>query len=365
MNDVQDVRADDGDLALSFVDVWRTLASQWKWLVSLPLAAGLVSVAVTQFIPPTFTAVTVVMPPQGQGGAASALSSLGNLSGLAALSGSVGRSSGDQYVSLLQSATVTQSIVDRFGLMSVYGVKYRIDARQKLAGNVRVSLGKRDGLISIEVDDKNPQRAADIANRFVEELRTVTSSLAVTEAQQRRAFFEQQLTSARDALVQAQRSLQGSGFNAGALKAEPKAAAEDYARIRAELTAAEVRLQVSRSALADNTPEVRQQQSRVTALREQLARLESTSKPVSDDIDYIGRYREFKYRETLFELYARQFEIARVDESREGALIQVVDKATQPEVKSYPKRGLTAVVTTAIAMVLVAVGLLIRRGRRG
>jgi uncharacterized protein involved in exopolysaccharide biosynthesis len=199
-----------------------------------------------------------------------------------------------------------------------------------------------------------------MANRYVEELRRMTSTIAVSEAQQRRLFFERQLGQTRDRLTAAQLALQGSGFSQGALKAEPKAAAEGYAKLRAEVTAAEVRLQAMRGSLVDETPEVRQQQATLNALRAQLARLEQASDAAGGP-DYVGKYREFKYQETLFELFARQYELARVDESREGALIQVVDEASPPERKSSPKRALVAVSATMAALLVLAAAVVIRR----
>lgn len=353
---------DDGP-GMSVADMLAALRRRWLLLVFGPLAAGLASVGVTALIAPTFTANTTFMPPQqAQSAAASALASLGPLAGLAG-GASGARNSGEQYVSLMQSATVSDRIIDQFKLMDVYEAKLRIDARIALTSNVRIALGKKDGLISVAVDDKSPQRAADIANRYVDELRRFTSTLAVTEAQQRRVFFERQLQQSRDKLLQAQQALQASGFNPGALKAEPKAAAEGYARLKAELTAAEIRLQTLRGALADNTPEVRQQLTTIGALAAQLARSEQASQP-ADGPDYVGKYREFKYQETLFELYARQFELARVDESREGALIQIVDAATVPEKKSRPKRAIAALLTTALTALALAVFVVVRAGRR-
>jgi uncharacterized protein involved in exopolysaccharide biosynthesis len=294
------------------------------------------------------------MPPQQtQSGAASALASLGSLAGLAG-TGAVGaRTSGDQFVALMQSVSVSDHIVDKFNLMEVYRANFRVDARNELASNVRISLGKKDGLISVEVDDKSPQRAAEMANRYVDELRRLTGTLAVTEAQQRRQFFELQLQQSKEKLVQAQQALQASGFNAGALKAEPKAAAESYAQLKAAATAASVRLQVLRGSLAEGTPEVIQQQATLAAVQEQMSRTEKPTE-TSNGPDYIGKYREFKYQETLFELYARQFELARVDESREGALIQVVDLATPPERRSKPKRASTAVAVALLTALSLA-----------
>jgi uncharacterized protein involved in exopolysaccharide biosynthesis len=349
---------DDGQ-SLDFFGLAKALGAQWKLLVLGSLSAGLISVGVTSLIAPTYTARTVFLPPQqAQTGAASALASLGALAGLAGGVGG-GSSPAERYIALMQSATVSDRLVDQFELMEVYNVKFRVDARKKLSNNVRISVGRRDGLITVETDDKSPQRAADIANRFVEELRRVTGALALTEAQQRRSFFEGHLQKSRDRLVKAQTELQASGFNASALKAEPKAAADAYARLKAETTSAELRLTLLRNSLADFTPEVMQQQSALSALRGQLATAEK-GVSIADGPDYVGKYREFKYQETLFEVYARQFELARADESREGALIQVVDSATPPERKSSPKRAMIAISSTLISLVVLA-GILLAR----
>jgi capsule polysaccharide export protein KpsE/RkpR len=138
------------------------------------------------------------------------------------------------------------------------------------------------------------------------------------------------------------------------LKAEPRSAAESYARLKAEATNAEVKLQTLRSGLSDAAPEVRQQQTLLSALRAELARVEAATVSQGGP-DYVSNYREFKYQETLFELIARQYELARVDESREGALIQVVDEATPPERKTRPRRAVVALTATAVAaFVLIA-----------
>ena len=353
----------DDDEGLSLLDLAIPLAEHWKLLVIGPLLAGLVALGITYLIAPTFTARTVFLPPQQQqSAAASALSSLGALSGLVGAAANI-KSPADQYVALMQSATVSDHIIDRFGLMKVYDDKYRFEARKDLAKNVQISIGKKDGLISVEVDDHSPQRAADMANRYVDELRDMTSHLALTEAQQRRVFFEAQLKQTRDRLTQAQQALQASGFNPGALKAEPKAAADSYARMRAEVTAAEVRLQTMRRGLADTAPEVQQQLAQLDALRAQLGKVEATT-PSDGGPDYISKYRQFKYEETLFDLFSRQYEMAKLDESREGSLIQVVDAATPPEHKSKPKRALTALASTFGSFLLLAAFVLIRQGWR-
>ncbi len=344
---------DDEDAGVDLLDLALPLLQHWKMLVFAPLLAGVVALGITFLITPTFTSRTVFLPPQQQQSAtASAIASLGALSGLAGAAAGI-KSPADQYVALLQSATVADRLIDEFKLMQVYESKFRIEARKQLAENARVSLGKKDGLITVEIDDTDRERAAAIANRHVDELRRLTSQLALTESQQRRAFFEAQLKKTRDDLTQAQQQLQASGFNPGALKAEPRAAAEGYARLKAEVTAAEVRLQTLRRNLSDTTPEVQQAQTMLGALRAQLGKTEATADQ-SGGPDYISKFREFKYQETLFELFSRQYELARLDESREGALIQVVDVAQPAEHKSKPRRALTAISTTLATVILLA-----------
>ena len=330
-----------GEISFSTTHLTELLlpfAQHWIQLVVLPLFIGALAAAGSFLVAPTFTATTVLMPPQQQqSSAAGALASLGVLAGL---TGGSARTPAELYISLMSSNSAADRLIDQFKLMDVYEVDMRWKARRNLAENASFGVGKKDGLITINVEDEDPKRAAEMANYYVLELRRMTSTLAVTEAQERRVFFENQLQKTKEKLASAQIALQATGFTVEALKAEPKAAAEGYARLRAELTSAEVRLQTVRGGLTDIAPEVRQLQDTVSALRAQVARNESSQVRNDAAPDYVTKYREFKYQEVLFDLMARQFELARVDESREGALIQVVDVAKPPERKTRPKRSM-------------------------
>lgn len=327
----------DDEAGIDWLDLAAAALEEWRLLVLLPLLAAILAAGASFLVVPVFTARTTLLPPQ-QSPQSSALATLGSLASLAG-SGSGLRSSGDLYAALLQSATVEERLVQQFDLVAVYEVKLSVDARRRLQKNTRVEVGKKDGLLSIEVDDNSPQRAAEIANAYVSELRRLTSQLALTEAQQRRMFFEGRLKGTRDDLTAAQRALQASGFSSGALRAEPRLAAESYARLKAEVTAAELRLLSLRNSFAEASQEVQRQVAQVSSLRSQLSRLEAQDTGAADT-EYISRYREFKYQESLFELFSRQYELARTDEAREGALIQVVDTAAAPQKRSKPQRRL-------------------------
>ncbi len=329
-------RSRDG---VSLIELVSALAIRWRLIAMVTVGGVLCGFVLASLIPKWYVARTVFLPPQQQqSSAAAAISQLGALAGFAGGLVSV-KSPADQYVSLMESATISNRIIDRFGLLGVYDVELREEARKELRDNVKMSVGKKDGLISVDVTDREPARAAAIANAYIEELRQLTNGLAVSEAQQRRMFFEQQLGQTKLRLAKAQTALQESGISQGALKVEPKTAAETYARLRAQVTAAEIKLQSLLRMLSENTPEVMQQHAVLAALREQLARAERQTDERGDS-DYVNKYREFKYQEALFDIFVKQYELARVDESREGALIQVVDAAQPPELKAGPKRVL-------------------------
>ncbi len=365
---VRDLQDEDDEAGIALSELAAMLGAKKRLIAMSTAAAAALALGVAFFIPPWFTGTTVILPPQQQqSSAAAAISQLGALAGLAGGLVNV-KSPADQYVALMQSTTVSDSIIEKFKLQEVYDKKFRQDARRQLKENVRIGVGRKDGLITVEVDDHDPARAAAMANAYVDALRQLTNSLAVSEAQQRRMFFEQQLGQTKERLAKAQAALEESGFSQGALKVEPKTAAENYARLRAQATAAEVRLQTLRRMLAENTPEVMQQQAALNALREQVARAERQDDGRSGS-DYIDRYREFKYQEALFDIFVKQFELAKVDESREGALIQVVDVAQTPERKSGPKRALIAVVAAVLVLLLTSTYALVTgvlaRGRDG
>jgi uncharacterized protein involved in exopolysaccharide biosynthesis len=344
--------AEDTAQDISFWTVTRPLAARWKLLLLGSLSAGFIAVAGSFLMKPEFNAKATFLPPQQQQNAmSSALSQLGALSSIAGAGGV--KSPADQLVALMQSETLTQRMVQRFDLVRVYDVDTVGEAREELRERARIAAGKKDGLIGVEVLDQDPARAAAMANAFIEELRKFSGSLALTEAQQRRVFFEDQVKETRARLDAAQLALQRSGISAGTLKAEPRAAAEGFAKLSAELMGAEIKLQALRTGRADSTPEVQSQLAVVAGLRSRLAGLESNTQVGADDVDYLRRFREFKYQEVLFDVLSRQYEMARVDEAREGALIQVVDEAQPPERKVSPRRSVIGIVTTLITGLLL------------
>jgi uncharacterized protein involved in exopolysaccharide biosynthesis len=353
----------ENESSLDMSELFAPVLARWKTIAATGLAIGVLGFGGSYLMTPVYTAECVFMPPQQQSGASAALASLGALSNLVGTQGA--NRTAEQYVSLMQGVTISDRIVGKFDLKNLWDLHFQVDARKHLSRVVQIQAGKKDNLIRIDVTDPSPVRAAAIANQYVTELRTLTNGLAVTEAQQRRVFFERLLEQTRDKLGTAQAALESSGYSAGALNVEPRAAAESYATLKAQQTAADVRLQVLRSTLAETSPEVVRQRETVNALAAQLAKLEAVNREGGQHAgDYIGRYREFKYQETLFDLFARQYEAARVDEAREGSLIQVIDPAQPPERKSAPGHTRYGLASTMIGLLLAFSWLSIKSYRR-
>ena len=366
MNEPMAKTIETEDDEISLLDLLQVVADNLRLLVLGPLAAGLLALGCTFIITPSFTATIKFMPPQQQqSGAASLLAGLGALGGLGGAAAGI-KNPADQYIAFLKSRSVQDALVDRYKLMERYGTEYREAARKEINGNVLVTAGK-DGLITIDVSDKDPSFAAQLANAHIEELGKLMNRLAITEAQQRRVFFEKQLTNAKDNLVKSEQSLRSSGVNRSALKANPVAAVEALAKLKATITAQEIKLASMRGYLNEAAPEFKQAQTELMAMRSQMDRAERADPSASGggDGDYIAKYRDFKYHETLFELFAKQYEMARVDESREGALIQVVDVAVPPERKSSPKKAQIAVITTLAAGFALLLFVFIQQALRG
>lgn len=343
---------------------WRPLLRAGALIAICSGIVGLVALGVSYLIAPTFTGRASFLPPlQQQSSAAAMLQSVAGLGGVAAMAGL--KTPSDQFVALMKSVTVQDALVERFKLLDLYEREFKVDARKRLSSDTKFTAG-RDGLIVVEVDAPDREVAAKIANAYVEELGKLMNRLTLTEAQQRRKFFEEKLAAARSALVLAERALHEGGVGVSSLKSSPTAAVTAVAQLQAQVAAQEVRVASMRGYLSESAPDLRQAQLDLAALRAQLTKL-AAANPVAmgaENAGYIDRYREFKYQETLFDLFARQYELARVDEAREGPAIQIVDVASPPEKKSRPKHLLIAV-GAAVACAAAMLAFMATRGAWG
>ena len=347
------------------LDLLIVFAKHKMLLLGLPAAAAVVSVIVSLLLPNIYTGTTKVLPPQQTQSTSAVLAQLGSLAGLAGGAAASGlKNPNDLYVGMLKSRTVADNLIQRFDLNKLYEQKYQSESRKRLAKATTVVAGK-DGIITIEVDDGDPKRAADLANGYVDELFKLTKVLAVTEASQRRLFFERQLEQAKDNLARAEASTRLALHKGGLVLVEGqgRVMAETSARLRAEITVKEIQIGAMRAFASEQNPELQRAHQQVEVLKRELARTEGTSGSRSSSnaetngkgIENLRLLREMKYNEVTYELLARQYEVAKIDEAKDSAIIQVMDKAIEPDRKSRPRRSLIVLLTVLVTFLLAIV----------
>lgn len=367
---------DDDGPTVGLTDILTWLGEKKRLIALVTIAAAVASFVVAMLLPPVYTARTTLLAPgsQQQSGSAAALAALGSLGGLA---GGLGAKSPDElYVALLKSDTVQRALNERFKLQDHYDVGSYEALRKTLPSYIRVASDKKSGVISVEVDDKDRQFAADLANAHEVEVTKLLGRLAVSEAQLRRAFFEKQLKDTKENLIKAEEGLRAVQEKSGVIVLDKQAEAliAGAALVRAQITEREVQLKVLRTSATDQNPDVMRLSSELRALRSELARMESAQGGAAGSavdmpvgripeaaIDYVRARRELKLQETLLESMVRQYEIAKLDEAKEGPALQQVDIALPPDHKSKPSRALIVIASTLIAFLLVSAWVVVRR----
>jgi tyrosine-protein kinase Etk/Wzc len=348
----------EDEIALS--ERFSALSRRRRLILGITAASVVVALVVSLLLPVYYKAETRILPPLDKGSnlAAQLLGQAGGLIGVAGGAAGV-KSQGELFVAMTKSRTVLDRIVDRFDLMKLYKGKYREDARKKLVELLTVREERKSGIISLTVEDRDPKRAADMANAFVEELKSLAGGLAISEAGQRRMFFEEQIRHTKESLSRAEEEVKGFQQRTGAFQvdAQTNAIIGGIANLRAKISAKEVEAKVLRSFATAQNPDLQRIEEEVRALRTELEKVESgkgrgfdplmsSERVPATGMEYLRKLRELKYNETLYELLVKQFELAKLDEARDAVVIQVIDRAVPPERKSRPNRAQIVLLAT-------------------
>ena len=343
------------------LDVALILAARKRLIILMSVAGFVLGIGLVLTVAPSYTAKATILPPQQEQSSSSALlGQFGTLASLSGLGSSVGlKNPSDLLIGILQSQSVTDAMIKRFDFIRLYHPKRMSDARLMFQKNAKFVAGK-DGLISISFVDGDPRRAAAIANAYVDELYKLNNRLAIGEASQRRLFFEQQLAQEKDKLADAEVELKKTEEATGVIA--PSGQTENIIRqvsqLQAEITEREVELGALRTSSTDQNPDVIRLTTELSGLRAQLRDFENgpgakhapgdisitTANVPEAGLQYIRKERDVKYHQLLFDLLARQYEAARMDEAKSAPVIQVVDPALPPDRKSAPFRALWAIV---------------------
>jgi tyrosine-protein kinase Etk/Wzc len=352
----------------SALDLFVLVAENKRFISRFVLCTLVLAIVIAFVLPVRYEAKTVLLPPTQNSSMASAvlgqLSSLGSLTSLGSLASIGLKTPADMYVAFLTSRTVEDSMIKRFNLMAEYQKKRMSDARKVFERRTSVVAGNKDGLIRIAIEDRNAKRAAELANGYVDEFRKLTASLAISEASRRRLFFEQQLQQAKQDLTASEESMRQTQQNTGVLQIDSQARAliESAATLRGQVIAKQVQIQSMRSYAAEDNPALIVAKQQLSALQSQLDQLAGSQSDDGSDIvlskgrvtetgmEYVRRYRDLKYHEAVFELLAKELEIAKLDEAKEGEIVQVVDVAVPPDKRAFPPRTLIVVAMTVLSL---------------
>jgi tyrosine-protein kinase Etk/Wzc len=344
---------------INLLELLRVLVRNLPLIARITGVVAVLSIILSLAMKNVYTAKATLLPPQKDsgGGAAALLASMGG--GLAGLAGGLGGSS-DLYLGILKSRSVMDSVIKRLNLQTELKEKNADDTRKKLQKLVTFEAGK-NGIITITADYKDPAKAAQLANTFVEELQKKSLQLNLTKASTERSFLEKRLVVVKQDLKSAEEEMKTFQEKYKTIKADSQAAVaiEGIARLRAEMVSKEVQLAALRNSMTDENSEVRTLLAGITKLRSQLNSMSGTGgaggvipsvgNAPAIGVEYIRRLRELKTQEALFEQLTKQFELAKINEARDSSAIQVLDEAVTPIRKSSPKRALIVILSTVTA----------------
>jgi len=367
-NNQQDMTTPDwnNEDEINLLDLLLVILKRKRMIFTILSAVIVLSVIVSLISPKSYIATARILPPQKSGSSMSGLLSQvgGTLGSLA--SGIIGKeSTSDVYVGILESRTVADNLIKEYDLMELYETKYMADTYRALSEMSAFDVDNKSQIISISVEDRDPQMAAKIANSYVEELDIINRTVNITEGQRKRIFLEKRLQTVKEDLIKAEMDLKAfqEEYKLVSIDEQARVAIEGAAEIKAQIIAAQTQLEVLKDFGTEKQNEALMLKARIAELQKQLARIESGSNDKDNDDFYIPfselpdlgmrlarLTREFKIQENVFELLTSQHELAKIEEAKDVNTIQVLDEAVPPDKKAKPKRRIIVILSTFVAL---------------
>jgi capsule polysaccharide export protein KpsE/RkpR len=373
----------DSEKTLSYL---RLVWSRRRLLYRVGLYALLVSAAIAFLIPTRYETTTRLMPPDNQSAsglmmAAASMTSTSGGGGLAGIASDVLglKSSSDVFVGVLGSGTVADRMIEQFDLKKVYHSDHKEDLRKALSAHTAVSVERKSQIISITVTDHSPERAAAMAQAYVEELNKLMADLSTSSARRERIFLEGRLEKVNKDLEDAERDFSqfASKNTAVDVKEQAKAMVTAAAQLQGEMIAAQSQYEGLRQIYTDSNPRVRTIKARIDELQHQLDKLGGKGESATNvesapgdsfypsirklpllGVTYADLYRRTRIQEAVLEVLTKEYELAKVQEAKEIPTVKVLDPAPIPDRKSFPPRLLIMFVGTLMALIAVSVWIL-------
>jgi uncharacterized protein involved in exopolysaccharide biosynthesis len=329
-------------------------------IIKVCTVVAVLSVCYSLTLKNIYTATSKFYPPQKEsplGSFASLLAQTGPLQGLGGLGGP-----GDLYLAITKSRTVADAVVKRLDLQKKEdGTTRTLEAARKAAmGAVKVAVGK-DGIITVSANSRYSQKAADLANAFVDETIKRSVQLYVTKAGSERTFLEKRLEVVKVELKNAEGDLKAFQEKHKTIKVDAQAsvAIEGIARLKAEIAHKEVQLATLRNSMTDESSDVKALQAGISRLKSQVGSMTgsggvdsiipATGNVPGIGVEYVRKVRELKIQEAIFEQLSKQYELAKINENKESSSVQVIDEAVAPLKKSKPRRSIIVLLSTFVA----------------
>jgi uncharacterized protein involved in exopolysaccharide biosynthesis len=359
---------------INLLDLLQVLLKRKKMIFWTTFCAGLLSIIISLLLPKIYTATARILPPQeSESGLSGLLSQVGG--GLGGLAGSlIGmQSSSDLYVGILESRTVADGLIEKFTLKELYDCEYMTDVYEELSDRTNIGVSRTDQIISIDVEDRDPEQAADMANEYVQMLDQINRAVNISSANRKRMFLENRLKKVKADLAAAEQTLKEfqEKYNLVSIEDQARVAIEGAATIKGEIIATQTELEVLKEFGTERQNEVIMLNAKITELQKQLGKIEKGGNHMSrhpigknkntgsdfylpfDKLPELGMQlfrllREAKIQEKVFELMTTQYELAKIEEARNVNTIQVLDEAVPPDKKSSPKRALIVVLSTLV-----------------
>jgi len=348
------------------LDFLLSIVRHKRMIAGITFGAALLSAAYTLTLDNIYTTRTMVVVSDDDKGLMGAL--LGSVgggagAGAAALAGFGGPTRADLYVTMLKTDSIKDPIIDQFNLLQLYKTDKRERVYKKLEGKIKITVGKKDGVISITVNDKSPKLAADLANGYVDELGKMASRISINKSSKNRQFLEERLSATKVNLVRAEDMLKAFQLRHKILDVpeQSKMSIKEVAQLHARLAAQEILLATLKNQYTDSSHEVKAAAATVATIKSQIAKIEgsegTSSIPKMGDVpqlgqEYIRLLREFKIQETLLELLTKQYEMAKFSEAKDVSPVQVLQVAKVPELKSKPFRAKIVLVMSFVGFIL-------------
>lgn len=344
---------------ISLRDIWNAVMNRRRLVLAFMALGFVLSLVISLLLPNIYLAKTTILPPQqdaslGTMVASQLPSGLGGFSGLLST-----KSQADVWVSILGSKRVKDSVIDRFDLKNLYGARTMDAARARLDRYVSISKGKED-IITVSVQNEDPQMAAEMANHFVMELDKVNQLIGVDSGVRTREFIGKRLNETKSDFAKAEEALKvfQENYRAVSLDEQSKAIFDAIGTIKGNLIAKEVELETFLSFATQSHPNVNSIKAEIRELKQKLKEMERgqpdghkdvfipTSQVPALGMRLAGFMRDVKVQETLYGMLIQQYEMAKLQENRNVSTLHVLDVATPPEEKYKPRRAIIIIVST-------------------